>query len=447
MKMASDLVKRELYNSYKKLMMEAGFFNVGIPMNLFGLDFNEYIQNRRKTYCKALISKMIDKSTMISAEDREKVERSLYSMIYDNTSSPEQMLDTALLGESFGSYGHGVKVLDIAKGLGDSCLLVKNGKPTKQFASKLFDGTRDVIALGNADEIFWIMDNSVRLLVNFDNVNTSNKKWKPDHTFFKRLDECGIEAFLVDVSIKGQTDKLCVRLCKTEYDRRHEDGTTEGMWNYNISVLLDEKEAARIGKEGRVATVSFFVFDELYPRKMTTDYEYCSDCNLCRDASICAVEKDGKKVDEPAKVVGNLKLRTGSKCKLQNVVPYDIKELEYACLYAINKFLTRKTVVKNSDKYVENLNKEVKVALRQEKVEPNTNKRRQEYRFVNLKDSVTVERKKGYKHASHKSPIEHTRRATTRTLKSGKVVPVSGSIVNKGKGRDTGSQTIYRVKD
>jgi len=48
--------------------------------------------------------------------------------------------------------------------------------------------------------------------------------------------------------------------------------------------------------------------------------------------------------------------------------------------------------------------------------------------------------RKGTKHASHSSPREHIRREHTRTLKSGKVVNVKSSVVNKGKGK-----VIYKV--
>ena len=64
-----------------------------------------------------------------------------------------------------------------------------------------------------------------------------------------------------------------------------------------------------------------------------------------------------------------------------------------------------------------------------------------EVRLSEITKQTETLRASGWKIENRASPVEHDRREHTRTLKSGKVVPIRGSVVNKGKG-----QAIFRIE-
>ena len=283
----------------------------------------------------------------------------------------------------------------------------------------------------------WRMYNATRILVNYDKTMENESKWKPTDVSFKRLINSSEDGFTIDFySEKSKIDNV-VRIVKMEekvmINNRYEDM----IWlNLEFSSDKADKEIGRV-------PICYYIVPSMYPKKLSP--EQILSCGKCKGCPVVGYKfKDEKENTETLNVcvANRLVHRLGSKCAHQTKVDRDIQSLIYCSLYAIDKFLRRKEMYKNSDQYWSKVNKEVKVRVGLSDNKDTEMKVR--YKYVTLRDSVSLERKTGYKHKSHKSPVEHRRRGTIRHLKSGKVVPVKESIVNKGN-KGTNAKTIYKV--
>lgn len=127
--------------------------------------------------------------------------------------------------------------------------------------------------------------------------------------------------------------------------------------------------------------------------------------------------------------------------------------IEYG-LYAVERYFNRsirreETIAKNKEPKVYIENNDLQVDAKTLNKELST--QYTQIKYITLRDYKRYSQKKerkSSKHSSHSSPREHQRRGTTRRIynKDGslkKIVPVRGSIVNKGK---TGS-IVYEIRD
>ena len=289
-----------------------------------------------------------------------------------------------------------------------------------------------------SEQNYYILENSIKMIVDLDKID---KSWKPNDAFFKNLDNSVVEDFTIDFI--GKKDiTFCVKCVKMESEIQ-EDDNSYSRRSISISMLK---------KDGMIHTVDYQIISGKYPRVYIADIDYsrlCKGCTICREVTFtekCETTIRDIRVHDNTyyQVPKNLR-RLGSNCKIQNGynLQYDIDDIIYATLYAINKFISRKTIVKNSDKYNKKLDEQVRVAVPvKSESNKNNNNKNSNVRYVTLKDHVVYEKKTGYKpHTHHKSPCEHYRRETVRKLKSGKTVPVKGSVVNKGKGNNV----VYKV--
>lgn len=309
--------------------------------------------------------------------------------------------------------------------------LVKSGKLDRTDAIT-------ITGLINQLSIYWILCNGVRFLVDFNEVN--KRKFDLDKKFLRQLNKSDIKDFIFD--FKGEDIKYNCRLQKQHELIKIKDKFYEN-WQFTYTYISSE-----------VISFDALIIPELYPKIYKLNY---SEQSICKDCDRCTLLSDHVELkQQTGKIVTrhfmdlmiiprNLTYTRESSCGLKDIkvnnkyiMPYNFRDILMSCMYAVNKYLSRKTIIRDPIEK-ERINSEVKL------YNPNKEERKN-VRFVDITDFVKYERKERRESLGghHASPREHHRRETYRHLKSGKVVYVKASTVNKGKG-NVHKQTIYKV--
>lgn len=164
-------------------------------------------------------------------------------------------------------------------------------------------------------------------------------------------------------------------------------------------------------------------------------YELISDDNMSIDGCV-KLSLPGSDVramplgKDWAKIVSNYKVNGIELCEITEVTAEALSVLhDYALtLKDMNTYRKPSTVYKHRSNRVQH---DTVVIERADDVS-------RKVRDVYIKMSDMIKERTGHRegtpHSSHASPCEHTRRATMRHLKDGRIVPVRGSVVNAGKG-------------
>lgn len=171
---------------------------------------------------------------------------------------------------------------------------------------------------------------------------------------------------------------------------------------------------------------------ELYPRLLKlSEPEKCSGCNQRIN-----IELNGN--DPIARVDACLMRRQRDTCYVLRHQLNPLLGISIFC-YIATMFKNRKTLNRKNSRHIKDYNSTGNIDV----VARRTEKRVDEAVPLLLyakEEGKRYKTKRGSKHSYHQSPREHIRREHTRTLKSGKVVKVKQSVVNKGN-----NKTVYRV--
>ena len=315
--------------------------------------------------------------------------------------------------------------------------------------------TYNLISLQNTMDVYWIWRNAIHFLVDIGKVKKLNYLY--DTKLFKEADKLGLEEFIFDfsdfdavVKLSKSYDKLVTGANKPEQD----------MWCISISRWCKAQEdwstfefMLSVEKPYRV----YHIIDNM--SRINSNINLCERCAICHKINGSGVklgfEDSFTNRDKVAIMSKNITHTTETQCSLGNPIklsgfgvfgtePFltkDIYDIVNACMYCLDKFFHRKKVVRNIAQGIDDITVDdnLKVKVPRKMKEDNATG----VRFVNLDDYVRTERryKKRITSGHHESPREHYRRPTLRHLKSGKVVPVKGTVVNKGKEK----RVVYKV--
>lgn len=286
----------------------------------------------------------------------------------------------------------------------------------------------------NKLSIYWILCNGVRFALDLDSVIA--KKYEPDQEVMNLLKKTTIEDYIFDFFGEGVREQC--RLQK-QHDLIRINDKFYTHWIFSYSVVTTSET---------FGTFELVIVPELFPKIFVADTlvtDICKKCGICKKVEdACFKHTDGS-MDSSIQILRmpkNLQYTLESNCHYKHVhddvgpfLKRNIRDYLTSCLYAVSKYLKRKTIVKQ--KGDDEINDFIKVAV------PKENKPT-EVTFVTLRDRVKYERKQKRIHSHHASPREHVRRSTERHLKDGRVIPVRGCIINKGKG-NVKKQTVYKV--
>ena len=287
----------------------------------------------------------------------------------------------------------------------------------------------------NKLSIYWILCNGVRFAIDLDAV--IQKNFEPDEEFMKLLSKSKTEDFIFD--FYGDNVKEQCRFQK-QHDLIRIKGKFYTHWIFSY---------CRMAENDDFGTMELCIIPELFPRMFVLDTrvsDMCKKCGICpKVEDACFKHQDGS-IDSSIIVMRmpkNLQYTLESNCEYKHItniygpfLKHNIRDYYNACLYAVSKYLKRKTIVKQGDD--SEVTKFMKVAVPKEH-NPS------EVTFVTLHDRVKYERKRRRQsQGHHASPREHFRRETERHLKDGRVIKVRGCVINKGKG-DVKKQTVYKI--
>lgn len=213
---------------------------------------------------------------------------------------------------------------------------------------------------------------------------------------------------------------------------------------------IHEGEDYKIARDvNDVIHADFVVFPEVSDRFYNSEGNLkCMNCEAkCNLSSKIKVEAvKGTKEYVPDLMIIPRGKRDNGMCinmRLRGITAEELRNIVYYCL---NSFCSKKvqresTLERDNSPRINISTKSINSNI--EEVNSELKRDYRDTRFITLQDSVRLERKRtGSKHSSHSSPRRHVRRATFRHLKSGKIVPVKGSIVNPD---NVSNDIIYKI--
>lgn len=306
-----------------------------------------------------------------------------------------------------------------------------------------------LVNIVNVLSIYWILCNGVRFAIDFDTVSSRN--FEPDQSLMNLLSKSNVEDFIFDF-YRAEATAQC-RLQK-QHDKVRISGKFYSHWIFSYSKLSLNK------RDDSVRTFEIILIPELHPKIFAINNlasNACSKCGICRKVEDgCFQHSDGATDNsiEIYRMSRNIQRTLESDCSYKDMksetdgdafLHHNIRDYLNVCLYAVDKYLRRKTIVKRSKD--SSSDKDVQVSVGDD-LQVSLPKRRNSYEevaFVTIHDLVKYEKKNKISHGHHASPREHVRRSTERHLKDGRVIPVRSCVINKGKG-DVKKQTVYTVK-
>lgn len=292
-------------------------------------------------------------------------------------------------------------------------------------------------------ENYYDILNSLTVLCNIKDKEFSNNKL-PDSMaglidkFYKLYNYEGI---MVNIRNRDGEQNLGVKLSRNTYKVKH---IKTGNWydSYNITIYLYKGMNV-------YEPLSFIYIPELYPKLFMTPYNEGKYTSITGIKDFSYMEcKFGNYVYKESSSTGIREDRSMSKLA---ILPYRARNTKKLCTesedaymeeilnvvyYCLDRFINRKKIYKpgnnkvSTDKNSETNNTNIAIKTSNNK-------------YVRLSDIVITENKgsnRSIRSNTHQSPCEHRRRGYWRKYKSGKMVWVKETIVNKGKQR-----VVYKV--
>lgn len=209
------------------------------------------------------------------------------------------------------------------------------------------------------------------------------------------------------------------------------------VWTVAVTTLA-EKNSCK--------TAEYYFIPEKFPRLFVDSSDTCTLCKKCKCGNYKIFESGSE--SEAKWVLCRSSMRKEALCKLDLSCMYesqgcgtsaflDMDSLIYYCAYCLNAYVNR-----NKNKKNRLPSEGIKLSAPRKMQEPS--KKPFEDRFVSLSEYSSYERKerKEWQGGHHASPRTHQRSGYFRHYKSGKVIWVEPTIINKNKG----VSTIYTVK-
>lgn len=301
---------------------------------------------------------------------------------------------------------------------------------------KTYSGVYDIAMMISDYENYYDFVNSLTFICSQDKIKNHTDRLPDDMVnlidkFYKMY---SYEGIVVNIEDRHGICDICVKLSKCDFKvKRKQTGICYDVYGINVC-LVD-------CNSNRVEPFCIRYIPELYPRLFVdvvnvSEWEGLMGINMynCME---CEYSGSIDGIHDMKLYILSYRARNTDKIVSGDSGMY-IEEILNALYYCLNRFMNRKMVYKEGDS---NEAGNIRISGNKEAGGDIRIKDSKTHRIVSLRDIVNSSKKPGNSNNhTHKSPCEHRRRGYWRKCKSGKVVWINETIVNKGK-----QKAIYKV--